>query len=194
MILSHLKDYVQTKTSNRTVKDVRIGLCYTAVLLDSGSAGVAFTFRHDIPPGCICPQGGGPLAGKKAEEVIKLVTSADLIERTVGIAAANALINEESRGVVEGDTLEVLAPGTEDIVGMVGYFGPVVPKLKEAVKELIIFEKVQERSQGIYPEEKAFEMLPSCTVAIITSTALINGTLEKLLDASKNCKKTLHNE
>lgn len=189
MILRSLKDYVQGKALNRTVADVRIGLCYTAVLLDNGSAGVAYTFRHDIPPGCACFKGSDPLAGKRAEEIIEYITSPDLLERTVGIATANALINVNRDGLVEGDTLEILAPGKDDVVGMVGYFGPIVPKLKAAVKELFIFERVSKRSQEVYPEEKAFEMLPSCSVAIITSTALINGTLGKLLEASKKCKK-----
>jgi uncharacterized protein (DUF4213/DUF364 family) len=190
MILSSLKDYVHEKALSRTVADVRIGLCYTAVLLDNGAAGVAYTFRHDIPPGrTCCFQRAGPLAGKKADEITQHITSPDLLERTVGIATANALININRDEFIEGDTLKQLKPGKDDVVGMVGYFGPIVPKLKAAVKELFIFEKVSGRSEEVYPEVKAFEMLPSCTVAIITSTTLINGTLGKLLEASKNCKK-----
>ena len=63
MILSSLKEFAQTKAPNRRVAKVCIGLCYTAVILDNGSAGVAYTFRHDIPPGCVCFYDGGALAG-----------------------------------------------------------------------------------------------------------------------------------
>lgn len=185
-----LREHVQKKALERTVIDVRIGLCYTAVLLDSGSAGVAFTFRREVPSGCCdCFKGGRPLVGKKASDIIAHITSPDLLERTVGIAVANALINENDERFIEGDTLELLAPDSDDRVGMVGYFGPLVPALKAKVKKLFVFEKVPQNSENVLPEETAYEMLPSCSIAIITSTALANLTLEKLLAASKNCRK-----
>lgn len=189
MILKLLKSQAQEKANNRTIKDVRIGLCYTAVLLDNGATGVAYTFHHDVPPGCGGFREEKPVVGRKADDIIQYITSTDLIERTVGIATANALINEEVKGLIEADTLEILGPEKEDIVGMVGFFGPLVPQLKTKVKELFIFEKVTERSKEVYPEIKAFDILPTCTIAIITSTTLINQTLEKLLEASRNCNK-----
>ncbi len=33
------------KVENKKVADIRIGLCYTAVLLDDGQLGLAYTFR-----------------------------------------------------------------------------------------------------------------------------------------------------
>ncbi len=39
-----------------------------------------------------------------------------------------------------------------------------------------------------FHSEKAHEMLPSCTVAIITSTSLINQTFEKIAHSAKNCR------
>ena len=187
MILETLKELAEKKARGMIVTDVRIGLCYTAVLLDNGTAGVALTFRKEIPPGC--SKAAKPLAGQAALDIIKGITSADLLERTVGIAAANALLNEERDGLIEGDTLKLLSPAEKDIVGMVGYFGPLVPILKNRVKELRIFERVPEKSLNIYPEEEAFEFLPSCSIALITSTTLINRTAENLLDAARNCQK-----
>ena len=52
MILQHLREYAQERAQEKVVADVRIGLCYTAVLLDDGSAGVAYTFKEALPPGC----------------------------------------------------------------------------------------------------------------------------------------------
>ncbi len=187
MILNSLKEFAQKKAHNRKVIDVRIGLCYTVSLLDNGSAGVAFTFRSDIPPGCTC--GEKSLSGENASDIVDLITSSDLLERTVGIATANALINDFNDDFIVGDTLEILNPERDDIVGMVGYFGPLVPVLKKKVKELKIFEKVPEKAQDVYPEKKALELLPSCTMAIITSTAIINQTFESLAEVSQGCRK-----
>jgi uncharacterized protein (DUF4213/DUF364 family) len=186
-ILKRLKAHASEKVKNIRGIDVRIGFCYTAVLLDNGSAGVAFTFRDEIPPGCLFRE--KPLAGEEASHVIEGITSSDLLERTVGIAAANALLNEESDDLIGGDTLEVISPKEDDIVGMVGYFGPFVPILRQRVKELRIFEKVPQKAEGLYPEKMAYELLPSCTIAIITSTSIINKTFEPLAEAAKNCRK-----
>ncbi len=190
MILDMLKRSALKKAASRIVTDVRIGICYTAVMLDNGSTGLAYTFRHDISHGCASFQGNLPLAGKSAEELLGFLDSSDLLIRTVGVAAMNALLNEENKDLIKGDVLELLKPGKEDVVGMVGYFGPLVAPLKKAVRELKIFEKEGEKALGIYPEEKAFELLPLCSKVIITSTSLINLTLEKLLESSRNCEKT----
>lgn len=187
MLLKLLKDYALKKTHDTKIIDARIGLCYTAVLLDNGSAGVAYTFRDEIPSGCISRE--KPLAGEEALRVIEGIDSSDLLERTIAVAAANALINEESDDLIGGDTLEVLSPQEDDIVGMVGYFGPFVPILRQRVKELRIFEKVPQKAVGLYPEKIAYELLPSCSIAIITSTSIINQTFEPLAEAARNCRK-----
>ena len=190
MIFDMLKKAALKKAAGRTAASVRIGICYTAVMLDNGSTGLAYTFRHDIPHGCASFQGNVPLEGKSAEELLDFLDSSDLIIRTVGVAAMNALLNTENKELIKADVLELLKPGKDDVVGMVGYFGPLVAPLKKAAGELKIFEKEGEKALDIYPEEKAFELLPLCSKVIITSTSLINLTLEKLLETTRNCEKT----
>ncbi|MBN2324708.1 MAG: DUF364 domain-containing protein [Spirochaetes bacterium] len=189
MILKELRRYAESEAGNERISDVRIGLCYTAVRLESGKTGVAYTFREKIPPGCISRE--RPFAGEPVSSVLKLITSADLLERTVGIAAVNALVNRKREGLVEGDALEILSPKEDDVVGMVGFFGPFVPILKQSVRELRIFEKVPKKAEGLYPEKAAYELLPSCSVAIITATSLINETFEPLAEAAARCRKTM---
>jgi hypothetical protein len=189
MILQHLREFAQERAQEKVVADVRIGLCYTAVLLDDGSAGVAYTFKEALPPGCDVFQGKRPVAGKLASETLSYLSSTDLLERAVGIATANALINTEQKALVEGDILAVLDFRQDDRVGMVGYFPPLMPVLKQTVKEVLVFEKILEHQPGVYQEDKAPELLPSCSVAIITATALINTTLQLLLEACGNCRE-----
>jgi len=188
MILQQLREYAAGLAHDRTVADVRIGLCYTAVLLDDGSAGVAYTFKECLPPGCDVFQGKRPIAGKTASETLAYLSSPDLLERAVGLATANALINHSHEELVAGDILDVLACGADDRVGMVGYFPPLVPVLKPKVRELLVFEALLKDTPGVYTEDKAPALLPTCTVAIITATTLINNTLSPLLKACGNCR------
>ena len=177
MLLQLLREYASDRAHGLIVADVRIGLCYTAVLLDDGSAGVAYTFKEHLPAGCDVFQGSRPVAGKPASEALAYLTSPDLLQRAVGLATANALINHGREELIAGDILDVLACGTDDRVGMVGYFPPLMPVLKPKVKELLVFEELLKGSPGVYAEDKASDLLPSCTVAIITATTLLNNTL-----------------
>ncbi len=171
------------------VKDVRIGLGYTAVQLESGRTGVAFTFRQDLPGGCSVFHGLRPLAGRKAGDLLPLLDSDEKIEAAVGLATVNALSNYQPCGAQEGDILKFLNLTSEDTVGMVGNFAPLVPELKKRVKYLHIFE--QWDLPGILSEEAALDWLPRCHVALITSTTIINKTLEKLLKAAASCREVV---
>jgi uncharacterized protein len=188
MFLQQLREYADGLAHGRIVADVRIGLCYTAVLLDDTSAGVAYTFKECLPPGCDIFQGKRPVAGKKAAETLDYLLSPDLLARAVGLATANALINHRSSELIEGDILEALACSADDRVGMVGYFPPLMPVLKPRVKELLVFEALLKDTPGVYAEDTAPALLPACTVAIITATTLINNTLQPLLQACGSCR------
>jgi uncharacterized protein (DUF4213/DUF364 family) len=188
MILQHIREYSAGRALGRTVADVRIGLCYTAVLLDDGSAGVAYTFKESLPAGCDVFQGNRPVAGKPASEALGYLASPDILQRAVGLATANALINHSREELIAGDVLEALACGADDRVGMVGYFPPLMPVLKPKIKELLVFETLLKNSPGVYAEDRAPALLPSCSVAIITATTLLNNTLPALLEACRSCR------
>jgi len=188
MILQLLREYAAGRAHGRTVADVRIGLCYTAVLLDDGAAGVAYTFKEYLPAGCDVFQGKRPVAGKPASEALAYLESPDLLQRTVGLATANALINRGREELIAGDILDVLACSANDRVGMVGYFPPLMPVLKPRVQELLVFEALLKGSPEVYTEDQAAALLPSCSVAIITATTLLNNTLLPLLQACQNCR------
>jgi uncharacterized protein len=124
---------LQESGRNDRVKEVRIGLGYTAVQLESGRTGVAFTFRQDLPGRCSIFHGLRSLTGRKTEDLIPLLDSNEKIEAAVGLATVNALSNFHPCGALEGDILKILNIHPEDMVGMVGYFGPLVPELKKKV-------------------------------------------------------------
>ena len=187
MILDLLVKYAITQAEFRIVTDARIGLSYTAILLDNGSVGTAMTFRHEIPGACL--SGKEPLIGQKAVALIANVNSADLLERTIALATINAVINHQKRGIKGGDILEHLYLKKTDTVGMVGHFAPLIPALKRKVDKLLIFEKNHQKTENLYTDQDTYKMLPACSVAIITSTSLINLSLENLVNVTANCRK-----
>lgn len=187
-ILTRLSQYLCPRAQETEVRDVRMGLGYTAVQLDSGAAGVAYTFRQDLPLGCTVYRGPRPVAGRKASEVLARLTSPDRLEVALGLATANALATEGQEGAREGDVLDLLELRPSDEVAMVGHFEPLVQPLRERTRELRVFE-LSPRAEGLFPGEAAFEWLPRSQVALITSTSLINDTLEPLLEAARGCRQ-----
>ncbi len=187
MILNLLKDHALKQVGQREIRDVRIGLSYTAVQLDDRSVGVAMTFHHDIPQGCLSLD--KPIKGSRAAEIIEKADSDNLVERTVAIAAMNAVTNRHSDNLAQGDSLELLKAEPGDVVGMVGYFGPLVSSLKETVRELHVFEKNVEKSDNLHSEDEIEAIMPGCNVAIITSTSLINRSFDRVVKASAGCRK-----
>ncbi len=173
------------------VAEVRIGLGYTAVSLADGSAGVAFTFRDLAGGGCSVFHGLRPLRGRPAADLLPLLGSPDAIEAGVGLACANALANRDRPGLLPGDVLDYLDLRPDDDVAMVGHFGPLVETLEARARSLTVFERVDEPAGLLRPQEEAHAALPRCQVALVTATAIVNHTLDRLLDAARGCRQVV---
>ncbi|MBM4310956.1 MAG: hypothetical protein FJ119_08435 [Deltaproteobacteria bacterium] len=194
-LLEDLLEEARARGAERTIADVRIGLGYTAVQLDNGSVGLAYTFRENAGHGCTVFQGRRPIASAAVRDIVGYITSSDMLERTVGLAAANALFNtDDPAGACAGwschggDLLDVLELSADDRVGMVGFFGPLAPVIRQRAAELVIFEEHMDRADSLVPGARAAELLPTCTVAIITATTIINNSFEKIAAAASACR------
>jgi uncharacterized protein len=190
-IADQVKKYVKEHCSEKKVTDVRMGLGYTGVCLENGCSGVAFTFKEGLYHGCSVFTGKRPLAGTFSHELMAYFGSPSFLESALGLSTVNALVNDASAAQAEGDVMNMLQLTANDRVGMVGYFGPLLNPIRKQVKELVIFEIDEDREAGVLPAEEAYEELPRCNVAIITSTSLINGTADGLLAAAKGCREVV---
>jgi uncharacterized protein (DUF4213/DUF364 family) len=190
-IRQKIKEASLELAGNVFVRDVRIGLVYTAVLLDTGQVGVAFTFRGDSKAGCSVFKGTRPLAGKKASEMLAMLDSADRVESAVALATSNALSNIVNENPLEGDTLEYLDIHPKDNVAMVGYFAPLVPMLKKRAESLKIFERIDTAKGDLLPEKDLYMQLPRCQVAVVTSTSIVNHTIDAILEAARTCREVV---
>lgn len=184
-------EHLANEATRVRVKDVRIGLGYTAVMLEEGRTGVAFTFREELGKGSSLFAALQPLSGRRASELLPLLDSTHRVEKAVGLATANALSNCAKGGILEGDAMEYLRIGPGDTVAMVGYFRPVLPKLKKKASSIMIFEQIKEREGDLLPEEDAYRLLPLCEVAMITSTSILNHTIDRLLEAARRCREVV---
>ncbi len=182
---------LQESVRDARVAEVRIGLGYTAVLLEDGRAGVAFTFRQDARGGCSVFHGLRPLAGRAASELLQLLRSTDCIEAAVGLACANALANRQNVEFCDGDILEHLDLRPDDHVGMVGHFGPLVSTIQQRARSLTVFERIREPSGYLRPAEEAEGSLGRCQVALITATSIMNQTIDPLLSAARDCREVV---
>jgi uncharacterized protein (DUF4213/DUF364 family) len=163
------------------VADVRIGLGYTCVRLDNGNAGLAWTALSDSGS-CTHEARAGKLAGSPAGELLEMLAN-DLkpLSRTIGLATANALVAGLPRPeAAEKDALDLVDVQSSDRVVMVGFFGPVVPKLKQTGCKLDILE-LNEARPGTVSPENGKEALAACNVAIITATSIVTGTFDELI-------------
>lgn len=171
--------------------DVRIGLGYTGVRLNNGQTGVAATLHYDLARSCTAYNGPRPLAGNRAAALLELFDSRDNLQSAVALATANALFNLRRPEMDTGDILDIMAVNPDDRVGMVGHFAPLIPPLKKRAAALEIFEKVDFPSARIRSHTEIPDRLPACQIAIITATAIINSSIDAILEAATACRKVV---
>ena len=106
----------------------------------------------------------------------------------IGLATLNAL-TAVPPGATEADLLTELQVTSNDVIGMVGYFGPLVGPLRSRGKTLHVFERHPSAESGVLPEAATAEILPQCHVVILSATTLINRTLDDLLVLCRNARE-----
>jgi len=176
--------------SGAGVRDVRIGVRYTAVAVGRG-CGVAYSVSEQPVRSCAHFDGARPLAARSGADLIRFLRSPHPVETAVGLAAANALANRARSDLTEGDILEFVRLNPGDDVAMVGHFGPLVAPVKARVRSLRILERVQRPQGDLIPVERAPEVLGSSQVALITSSSLINHSIDVLLEEAENCREVV---
>ena len=186
-----IREYIMPLARGVKVRDVRIGLGYTAVLLENGQAGVALTSHESMTRGCTAFNGLHPLKGREACDLLAFLGSTDKIEMAVALATANALANTMQKDLLQGDITEHIHVGPEEKVGMVGNFAPMLPRLREMSSSIMIFEQIERKQGNLLPEKEAYRLLPQCQVALITSTSILNRTIEKILHAAQSCREVI---
>jgi uncharacterized protein (DUF4213/DUF364 family) len=181
-----------------TVEKASIGLGYTGVKLSTGHAGVCHTLSAEMRlQGCAVSDRAGTLAGSQAVELAWLSTSWHLDERIVGIATVNALSqivfekNPKQYRIDSGNLIDAVEIKSDDNVVLVGNIRPFIPVIKAKTRKLHILERNPFRDEDILPDIAGEELLPKADVIIITGSAVANGTLDHLLELSRNAREVV---
>lgn len=182
-ILNRLYDSIESSAKNRRIADLRVGLSYVGVRLDNNAAGLAAVLPDITFRGCTVLPDAGSYAGSPATDVLKyLIDGKNDLRLAIGLATANALtgssFDRDKREDREATTYFNLQPGEK--VAMVGFFAPLVERIRNTGAILTVIEKNPDRLEIISPEAKQ-QALKDCNVAIITATTLLNGTFEETI-------------
>lgn len=172
-----LNDLLMNIEQDAPVRDILVGAHWTVVC--SKYCGLASTWLagsvHNHRPA----RDVGLLHLKSARELAELVLSENLLEASIGLAAINSLIAVDVSQAVEINAVDVIIQhGQGKKVVLVGHF-PFIPKLRQAAGNLWVLE--QHPEEGEFPAEAAADLIPQADVVAITSSTLINHTLEGLL-------------
>ncbi len=179
------------------VEKACIGLGYTGVKLDSGHAGLCHTLSHEMSPYCCqVSDRAGKIAGSLAIDIAHMAKSWEVSESVLGFAALNALsqvffeTEAASYDLKPSNLIDELQVKPRDVVVMVGCLGPFIQPLKERAQALFIIERSSVlREEGMFPDTAAEELLPKADVVVATGSTLANGTIDRIVELSKNAKE-----
>ena len=172
-----LDDLLKNVDVDAPVRSILVGVHWTVVC--SRHCGMASTLMDLHTHGHSQVNDVGLLHTKTARELAEYTRSKNLLEASIGVAAINSLLGIDESQSTEINAVEVLIErGHRKKVALIGHF-PFIPKLRPAVGQLWVIE--QNPVEGDYPVSAASDLIPQADVVAITSSALINHTLDGLL-------------
>ncbi len=153
------------------------GLYWTALV--SKFCGLSSTMFRDCDHDHSDNPGVFPLTGGSAADLAKWSLLPDIGKASLGLAAINSLVRPDESRLVDINASDILLEkGRGKNVSIIGHF-PFVDDLRGVAKNLWVIEKWQQ--PGDHPAEDAERFLPQSDMVAISSTTLINHTLEGLL-------------
>ncbi|MDD2665737.1 MAG: DUF364 domain-containing protein [Methanocellales archaeon] len=163
-------DDILSSIEEEPADDIRVGLKYTAVRIRD-RVGLAYTFPEFSSP----PKNVGNLIGTNT---LPLAKSWNLTEASIGTASINALLNPENYKVMNVSNHILAIAQSYDKIGIVGRF----PFIDSLGKDAFVFER--RPIHGALPDTAAETLLPKCDLVVISGSAFVNKTLQRLLEIS----------
>ncbi|MDD5447014.1 MAG: DUF364 domain-containing protein [Methanocellales archaeon] len=165
-----LIDDLLSSIEEEPAADIRVGLKYTAVQIRD-RVGLAYTFPEFGSP----PKNVGNLIGTNT---VSLAKSWNLTEASIGVASINALLEPRNYKVMNISDHILAIAKSYDKIGIVGRF----PFIDSLGKDAFVFER--RPMPGALPDTAAETLLPKCDLVIISGSAFVNKTLQRLLEIS----------
>jgi uncharacterized protein (DUF4213/DUF364 family) len=176
------------------------GATHSIALADSGGVGVSGALDETWRPPLLTKKDYGMPLRKLAE----CVKSWEFIEAGLGLAAINAWYNDgehlRALGIAVSDKPFVEDRASDPFITLqneirgkrvtvIGHF-PYIDRLFAPVCDMSVIEKFSP-VDGDYPDQAADYLLPESEYVLIASYTLVEKTLPRYLELSKNAKVTL---
>ncbi|MFP3283249.1 MAG: DUF364 domain-containing protein [Nitrososphaeria archaeon] len=171
------------------VKLAAVGLGYTIVVMDDGSAGLSHTPTEDAAHECENNPLAGRIAGMEWSEVARLAAGDGPVQSALGVAALNAAASKLDGGYVGGDLMDYLEVRDGDRVCMVGYIPAIARRARESGADVLIFEFRPIDDPGYRPWWASEVLMRRCDVAVLSGATLVNKTMERLLELSSGARE-----
>lgn len=168
---------------------------FGALELDDGSLGLTYVLLDGALEALVAGTHGERLLGADALEVARWWATGDGVRRTIGFAAVNALTRHlfDRAGYAPPDATDSIGgldPQPGELIGMVGFFPPLVKQVTAQGARLIVLELRSE----LAGERDGFRItldpteLERCDKVLSTSTVLLNDTLDAVLAHSRGAR------
>ncbi len=172
-----LQDLLNSLSVDSPIRSVLVGAHWTVVC--SRHCGMAATLMNNLPHGQGAVRDVGRLQSKTAIDLAQYALSDNFLEASIGLATINSLLEVDENQAIEINAVDVLVEhGSGKKVALIGHF-PFIPKLQPSVGNLWVIE--QRPAEGEYPAEAAADLLPQADVIAITSSTLVNHSMDRLL-------------
>ena len=201
---AQVREVLGPRLDELAVERAVLGLFFSGVELNDGSAGLCATPLKTIPEAVCCPSSAmampfpGKLRGRPAAALLDDLTATASLRRTLAIAVLNALsetcwrLRPPSGYVIAGDAdgFDELGETNPNLTVVVGALVPMLRELKRRKADYRVLEldastlKPDELPHFV-PADRAVEVVPLADALVITGTTLINDTLEGLLELAR---------
>ncbi len=187
-----------------TVERAVFGLFFSGVKLSTGHGGVCYTPVKEMPEAVCCPSSAramplsGRLKGRTAAEYLEYIFDKNILKRTLGIAALNALSTlywqlkpPEDYTIQYGyNAFDDVEPSKYDYTVVVGALVPMLKKLLAADADFTVMEMDSRTLKGkeldhYLPPSEADKCVPKADLMVITGVTVLNDTLPGLLELRK---------
>ncbi len=170
----------RTASTLQTIKEIHLGLGYTALTLANGNCGLCYTPK-EISGTCTVFKDPMEFEGSPAIRLLERIHDEDPLIRCLVIALANALNHSFAMSLPnDAGNISVdlhLKKGSK--VAMIGYFGPIITQLEKQGIEV----RPYDIGKGI-GEEKSFYTWAraEADALILSATSLINNSTERIFE------------
>ena len=187
-----------------TIERAVFGLFFSGVKLSTGHGGVCYTPVKEMPEAVCCPSSAramplsGRLKGRTAAEYLEYIFDRNILKRTLGIAALNALSTlywqlkpPRDYTIQYGyNAFDDVDPRRYDYSVVVGALVPMLKKLIAANADFTVMEMDSRTLKGkeldhYLPPSEAAKCVPKADLMVITGVTVLNDTLPGLLELRK---------